>query len=125
MYNKNITIKPHNIYSNIEEKNINSIQFFPKTIMVDEINEVGVDCYISDDINNINGLQKVMVAYLDQNIVKFKYDIVDNIKIIKNIKKIFSRELTNEEQAIISNIINGNVILKKNKIYVENFNEVD
>lgn len=125
MYNKNITIKPHNIYSNIEEKNIDSIQIFPKTIMVDEINEVGVDCYISDDINNINGLQKVMVAYLDQNIVKFKYDIIDNIKTMKNIKKIFSRELTNEEQAIVSNIINGNVILKKNKIYVENFNEVD
>ena len=125
MYTKDIVMKPNNVYANIIEENSTDIKYKPSTIIANEFNEIGIEEYIGKSINGLNEQDKVMVAYLDQDVVKFKYDIVINLKDVQNIKKVFSKELNEQEKLLITNIIKGNIILKNNKIYVENFNEVD
>lgn len=124
-YTKNITLKPYNIYANyVQEYNV-SIRYTPSTIAASNFDEVGIDEYLGNNINNLSNSLSVTVAILNEGMVEFKYDTVANLKNVANIKKIFAKQLTEQEKAIITNIIQGNIIFKNNIVYVENFNEVE
>lgn len=125
MYDKNIIFKKNNIYANIQQESNSTIQYKPSTIIASDFDEVVIPEYISNNLNNMAGTNKVMVAIFNNNTVEFKYDTIDNLKNIPNIKKVFSKELNEQEKQLISNIIKGNIILKNNIVYVENFNEVE
>lgn len=125
MYDKNIIFKKNNIYANIQQESNSTIQYKPSTIIASDFDEVVIPEYISNNLNNMSGTNKVMVAIFNNNTVEFKYDTIDNLKNISNIKKVFSKELNEQEKQLISNIIKGNIILKNNIVYVENFNEVE
>lgn len=125
MYDKNIIFKKNNIYANIQQESNSTIQYKPSTIIASDFDEVVILEYISNNLNNMPGTNKVMVAIFNNNTVEFKYDTIDNLKNISNIKKVFSKELNEQEKQLISNIIKGNIILKNNIVYVENFNEVE
>lgn len=125
MYDKNIIFKKNNIYANIQQESNSTIQYKPSTIIASDFDEVVIPEYINNNLNNMSGTNKVMVAIFNNNTVEFKYDTIDNLKNIPNIKKVFSKELNEQEKQLISNIIKGNIILKNNIVYVENFNEVE
>ncbi len=124
-YTKDITFKKNNIYANIEQVSNSTIQYKPTTIIASDFNEVGIDEYLGNNINNLSNSLSVTVAILNGNVVEFKYDTVANLKNVANIKKIFSKQLTEQEKSIITNIMQGNIILKNNIVYVENINEVE
>lgn len=124
-YTKDITLKKNNIYANIEQVSNSTIQYKPTTIIASDFNEIGVDEYLGNNINNLSNSLSVTVAILNGNVVEFKYDTVANLKNVANIKKIFSKQLTEQEKSIITNIMQGNIILKNNIVYVENINEVE
>lgn len=124
-YTKDITFKKNNIYANIEQVSNSTIQYKPTTIIASDFNEVGIDEYLGNNINNLSNSLSVTVAILNGNVVEFKYDTVANLKNVTNIKKIFSKQLTEQEKSIITNIMQGNIILKNNIVYVENINEVE
>lgn len=124
-YTKNITLKPYNIYANyVQEYNV-PIRYTPSTIAASNFDEVGIDEYLGNNINNLSNSLSVTVAILNEGMVEFKYDTVANLKNVANIKKIFAKQLTEQEKSIITNIIQGNIIFKNNIVYVENFNEVE
>lgn len=125
MYDKNIIFKKNNIYANIQQESNSTIQYKPSTIIASDFDEVVIPEYISNNLNNMSGTNKVMVAIFNNNTVEFKYDTIDNLKNIPNVKKVFSKELNEQEKQLISNIIKGNIIFKNNIVYVENFNEVE
>lgn len=124
-YTKDITFKKNNIYANIEQVSNSTIQYKPTTIIASDFNEVGIDEYLGNNINNLSNSLSVTVAILNGNVIEFKYDTVANLKNVANIKKIFSKQLTEQEKSIITNIMQGNIILKNNIVYVENINEVE
>lgn len=124
-YTKDITLKKNNIYANIEQVSNSTIQYKPTTIIASDFNEVGIDEYLGNNINNLSNSLSVTVAILNGSVVEFRYDTVANLKNVANIKKIFSKQLTEQEKSIITNIIQGNIILKNNIVYVENINEVE
>lgn len=124
-YTKDIILKKNNIYANIEQVSNSTIQYKPTTIIASDFNEIGVDEYLGNNINNLSNSLSVTVAILNGSVVEFRYDTVANLKNVANIKKIFSKQLTEQEKSIITNIMQGNIILKNNIVYVENINEVE
>lgn len=125
MYTGNTTFKKNNIYTNLIQENGSNIQYKPSTIIASDFNEIGLDSYIGNNINIVADSQSVTVALFTDNMVEFKYGPASGFKQLSNIKKIFSKQLNTQEQEIIKNIILGNIILKENIVYVENFNEVE
>lgn len=124
MYSKDIILKPNYIYANLQQET-GDIKYTPSTITAIDFNEIGIDEYLGNSLTGLPDTQNVTVAMLTNDEVQFQYNTVANLKSLTNIKKVFSKELSEQEKAIITSLIKGDIIMKNNIVYVENFSEVE